>query len=129
MALVDLCVWIDYFQDRMTPATDALDVLLINNTALVGDLIATEVLQGFKSQKTFDDVVGFFDVIGIYPIMDPHIAVLAAQNYRFLRARGITPHGTLDTLIATRCIRDGITLLTSDRDFEPFAVHLGLRLV
>ncbi len=128
MALVDLCVWIDYFQDRITPATDALDVLLIQNTALVGDLIATEVLQGFKSQKTFDSVVMFFNVIGIYPIMDAHLAVQSAQNYRYLRARGITPRKTIDTLIATRCIKDGIALLTSDRDFDPFAEHLGLKL-
>lgn len=33
----------------------------------------------------------------------------------------------MDALIATRCIEDGLTLLHSDRDFAPFAKHLGLR--
>lgn len=34
---------------------------------------------------------------------------------------------TMGTLIATRCIEDGLTLLHSDRDFAAFAQHLGLR--
>jgi hypothetical protein len=36
---------------------------------------------------------------------------------------------TIDTLIATRCIEDGFSLLHSDRDFEPFVEHLGLKSV
>ena len=34
---------------------------------------------------------------------------------------------TIDTLIATRCIADNLTLLYSDRDFDPFVPHLGLK--
>jgi predicted nucleic acid-binding protein len=34
---------------------------------------------------------------------------------------------TIDTLIATWCIREGVALLTGDRDFAPFVVHLGLK--
>ncbi len=36
---------------------------------------------------------------------------------------------TIDTIIATRCIESGDTLLHCDRDFEPFVTHLGLRTV
>ena len=52
---------------------------------------------------------------------------MASDNYRVLRAKGITIRKTIDTLIATRCIEDGMTLLHADRDFAPFAKHLGLR--
>lgn len=55
------------------------------------------------------------------------MALAAADNYRQLRARGITVRKTIDNLIATRCILDGIELLYSDRDFDPFVEHLGLR--
>jgi hypothetical protein len=41
--------------------------------------------------------------------------VLAAKNFRKLRARGITVRKTIDTVIATRCIFDGLELLHSDR--------------
>jgi predicted nucleic acid-binding protein len=54
--------------------------------------------------------------------------VKASQNYRALRAMGITIRKTIDTLIATRCIEDGLTLLHADKDFVPFAEHLGLKV-
>lgn len=41
---------------------------------------------------------------------------------------GITTRKILDTLMATRCIEDGLTLLHADRDFLPFAEHLGLEV-
>jgi predicted nucleic acid-binding protein len=44
-----------------------------------------------------------------------------------LRSRGITVRKTIDTLIATNCIEKGLTLLYSDKDFDPFVEHLGLR--
>ena len=46
------------------------------------------------------------------------VAPAAAENHRLLRSRGITVRKTIDTLIATRCIRDGYPLLFSDRDFD-----------
>lgn len=59
-------------------------------------------------------------------ICDREIAILAAQHFRALRALGITVRKTIDTLIAARCIANGIPLLFSDRDFEPFVTHRGL---
>ena len=47
--------------------------------------------------------------------------------FRALRSLGITVRKTIDTVIATRCIASGLTLLYSDRDFDPFVQHLGLR--
>jgi predicted nucleic acid-binding protein len=49
------------------------------------------------------------------------------MNYRKLRVLGVTVRKTIDTVIATRCIENGLTLLHNDRDFDPFVTHLGLR--
>ena len=57
------------------------------------------------------------------------IAIQAAKNFRELRRRGVTVRKAIDTVIATRCIESGYDLLHSDRDFDPFARHLGLRVV
>jgi hypothetical protein len=57
------------------------------------------------------------------------LAIEAARNFRRLRALDITVRKTIDTVIATRCILDGLELLHSDRDFDPFEQHLGLRCV
>jgi predicted nucleic acid-binding protein len=55
------------------------------------------------------------------------IAVQAAKNLRILRAKGVTIRQTIDTIIATRCISDGLSLLYRDKDFDPFVRYLGLR--
>jgi predicted nucleic acid-binding protein len=57
------------------------------------------------------------------------IAIQAARNSRALRKLGVTVRKTIDTVIATRCIESRYRLLHSDRDFDPFAQHLGLRVV
>ncbi len=50
----------------------------------------------------------------------------AAQNYRALRAKGITPRKTIDIIIGTHCIVHGVPLLHADRDFDVLEGELGL---
>ena len=57
------------------------------------------------------------------------IAIQATKNFRALRRLGVTVRKTIDTVIATRCIESEYDLLHNDRDFDPFAKHLGLRAV
>ena len=53
MILIDSSVWIDYFNGNKTAQTDWLDSSLGNTPIIIGDLILTEVLQGFQSDKDF----------------------------------------------------------------------------
>lgn len=55
------------------------------------------------------------------------LALVRAAEVR--RTARVTARKTLATVIATRCIESGYPLLHSDRDFEPFVRHLGLRVV
>jgi hypothetical protein len=57
------------------------------------------------------------------------IAIQAAKNVRALRVLGVTVRKAIDTVITTRCIKSGYDLLHNDRDFDPFAQDLGLRVV
>ena len=94
----------------------------------IPDLSVTEVLQGARSERDFRFILSLIGRVPVVPITDAHVAVEAARNYRHLRVKGFTVRKTIDTLIATRCILDGHELLHSDRDFDPFVEHLGLRL-
>lgn len=127
MILVDSSVWIDYFRGTVTRESDALDALLGRESLLIGDLILTEVLQGFSSNKEFNQAKRLLSTLTPVDLGGHEIAVEAARNFRTLRALGVTTRKTIDTIIATRCIHDGYTLMHSDRDFEPFVQHLGLR--
>ena len=129
MILVDSTVWIDYFCGTPTAQAEKLDSLLGAEPLAVGDLILTEVLQGFASDRDFRQAKKLLTSLLIVDLGGSDVAVRAAENYRILRARGITVRKTIDTIIATRCIESGYALLHRDRDFDPFVTHLGLRTV
>ena len=127
MILVDSSVWIDYFRGKLTPQTEKLDSLLGQQPLAIGDLILTEVLQGFDDDRDFKSARTLLTSLMVVELGGQEIAVQAAKNFRTLRRRGFTVRKTIDTVIATRCIEDGYDLLHADRDFDPFVKHLGLR--
>jgi predicted nucleic acid-binding protein len=125
--LIDSSVWIDYFRGRASPQTDRLDALLDAETVATGDLILAEVLQGFGADRDFRQAKILMSAFPVLDLGGREIAVAAAQNFRALRARGVTTRKTIDTIIATYCIAHRLPLLFSDRDFEPFVEYLGLQ--
>jgi predicted nucleic acid-binding protein len=127
--LVDSSVWIDYFRGTVTPQSERLDALLGSELLAIGDLILAEVLQGFASDRDFNQAKELLTALHVISLGGQDIAIQAARNYRKLRSIGISVRKTIDTVIATRCIENQYTLLHSDRDFEPFVQHLGLRSV
>jgi len=129
LILVDTSVWIDYFNGTITPQTDILDNLLGYQPLAIGDLILTEVLQGFANERDFQRATQLLTSLTAVELGGQGIAIQAARNFRALRKLGVTVRKTIDTIIATHCIESGHDLLHNDRDFDPFAKHLGLRVV
>jgi predicted nucleic acid-binding protein len=129
LILVDSSVWIDYFRGTITAQTGKLDRLLGHEPLAIGDLILTEVLQGFDNQRDFNAAVKMLTSLTVVELGGREIAIQAARNFRALRRLGVTVRKTIDTVIATRCIESRYDLLHNDRDFDPFAKHLGLRVV
>ena len=127
MILVDSSVWIDYFRGTVTPETERLDSLLGSELLCVGDLVLAEVLQGFNTDKEFNQARKLLTSLEVVDLCGQEMAIQAARNFRTLRQMGITVRKTIDTLIATTCIEHDFALLFSDRDFDPFVEHLGLR--
>jgi predicted nucleic acid-binding protein len=126
--LVDSSVWIDFFRGTNTPQTERLEELLTIETLTIGDLILTEVLQGFNNNKDFNDARRELTRLDVIELGGAEVAIKAAQNFRTLRKLGFTIRKTIGTVIATKCIEDGYALLHNDSDFEPFVKHLGLRV-
>jgi predicted nucleic acid-binding protein len=129
LILVDSSVWIDYFNGVATGPTERLDYLLDRERLAIGDLILTEVLQGFDSDRDFDNARKLLSSLLTVELGGPHIAIQAAKNFRALRKLGVSVRKTIDTIIATRCIESGYVLLHNNRDFDPFVKYLGLRVV
>lgn len=129
MIVVDSSVWIDFFNGAATRQTDLLDQLLGSQPILTGDLILTEVLQGFREEADLRNARAAMGTLIFEPMVGRQIALASAHNYRMLRTRGITPRKTIDMLIATFCIENGHEFLHADRDFEPMSEHLGLTVL
>lgn len=128
MILVDTSVWIDYFNGIESEYTNSLDQLLTADTILLGDIILTELLQGFDSDKDFLLAKRALDPLDCVHIGGKSLAVQAASNFRFLRSRGITIRKTVDMLIASWCIEHQVSLLHNDRDFDQIATLLPLQI-
>lgn len=129
MLVVDTTVWVDYFNGQVNPETEYLDRTLSEELILVGDLILAETLQGFRSDRDFQQAQAALAKFEQAEMVNIRLAQQSAQNYRKLRKSGITIRKTIDCLIATFCIAENHTLLHRDSDFDPFEEHLGLQVV
>jgi predicted nucleic acid-binding protein len=125
--LVDTSVWIDYFNGVESEQTGVLDAALQEGLVAIGDLIFLEILQGFKADRDYERAKTTLQTLDQYELLGHGRVTQCAENYRALRKKGITVRKTADVSIATFCINNRMPLLFSDRDFNPFVEHLGLR--
>ena len=127
MILVDSSVWIDFFNGVPTPETDRLDALLGQDDVATGDLILVEVLQGIRNDSDFRAVKRALSEFPSFDLLGHERAARVAMRYRRLRRNGVTIRKTVDVVIASFCVDEGIRLLFSDRDFLPMVKYLGLQ--
>lgn len=129
MILVDSSVWIDYFNGKKTGKTDWLDAALGNEPIITGDLILTEVLQGFQNDDDFSTARKLLLSFPFMEMVGQELAIKSALNYRFLRKNGVTVRKTIDVMIGTFCIHHHLSLLHDDRDFDPMERLLKLKII
>jgi predicted nucleic acid-binding protein len=108
------------YTKNLTPSTEPLGI---------GDLILTEVLQGFRADKDYELAKRLLTSLSVFDMLGMELAIKSADHFRYLRKRGISIRKTVDVIIATFCIETQHSLLFSDKDFLPFVEHLGLRAV
>jgi len=127
--LVDSSVWIDYFNGKITDKTDWLDSAIGDKEIIVGDIILTEVLQGFQNDTDFRTAQKLLLEFPFMEMVGQELAIKSALYYRLLRKNGVTVRKTIDVLIGTFCIHYHISLLHDDRDFEPMEKYLKLKTI
>ena len=129
MVLVDSSVWINYFNGKDTWQTEILDQMLLQIPLFTGDLILTEVLQGFREESEYKKAKEVMSILTCKQLGGYEIAVKSAENYRKLRKKGITVRKTIDVIIGTFCINENIPLLHDDKVFEPMVKYLALKSI
>lgn len=128
MIVVDSSVWIAVLRGIATPQSTRLKTVPRASDILLGDIVLLELLQGARNDEHAAGIQKRLATFEVVPMLSPPIAEKAAGNFRRLRSKGITIRKTVDLIIGTYCIEHGHSLLHADRDFDPMAEHLGLRI-
>lgn len=128
MIVVDSSVWIAALRGIDTPQSLRLKTIPKARSILLGDIVLLEILQGAQNDGNAANLQKRLAPFQVVPMLSPEIAIKAAENFRRLRAKGITIRKTADLIIGTYCMEHGHSLLHADRDFDPMAEHLGLRI-
>ena len=125
MYLVDTSVWVDVF--RRPPRVDLESTIGVE--AVVTCLpVLQEVLQGFRDERAFRVAR---DAMLAFPIVEAPLETAAFEEavdlFRLARRAGVTVRSSVDCLIAVRAVRNGLTVLHHDRDFDQLARIAPLR--
>src|SRR5260370_9306565 len=94
MIVIDSSVWIDYFNGRPTAEADLLDRLMGRALLVIGDLIMTEVLQGFASANQFRRAEKISPAPDFWPKAGQPLPIAPPHNPRPLSAPRATPPHT-----------------------------------
>jgi len=117
--LVDTSVWIEHF--RRSSRID-LDAVLDLDEVVTCLPVVQEVLQGFDDHGAYTLARG---AMLAFPIVESPLSdgvyLLAVDLYRSARRAGLTVRSSVDCLIGACALRNSLTVLHLDRDFDALA--------
>ena len=89
-------------------------------------LVLQELLQGFSGPKAREAILNYFSAL---PLLTPNRRdhIEAAEVRNACRRAGLQL-GTIDALLAQLCIRNNLTMLTTDEDFSRVAQRFPLKV-
>lgn len=118
MYLIDTSVLIDFLKGKESKQTIKLEKIILHKIPFgISAFTYQELLQGAKDQQEFDKLHRYLSTQKIYyPSANSYKN--AATIFFNCRKSGITIRSTIDTLIATTAIENGLILLCSDKDFK-----------
>jgi predicted nucleic acid-binding protein len=81
--LVDTSVWIDFFNENVSPESDILQELIENNDAVyICPAIYQEILQRIRNDKTFEEIKGILQDFNMLDFEITDVTNIAIDIYR-----------------------------------------------
>lgn len=124
MILVDSSAWIEFLRDTGSPTCEEVDRLLDSDIA-ISDPILTEVLAGARDERHLHQLRGLLGRAHAVHC-GPADFDAAAMLYRRCRRGGETVRRLVDCLIAAVAIRESLSVLHADSDFDALERHTEL---
>jgi len=128
--IVDTSAWVEYLRATGSPTHLAIRDAVASDAPLATPApVVMELLAGCGSEEAvapLQRMLARFEILDVEGLADFEDA---ASIQRACRRRGETVRSMIDCLIAAIALREARPLLTTDRDFDVVARHLGLELV
>ena len=116
MVLVDTSVWIEVFR---RPAGLSLPAVADLEEVVTCLPVVQEVLQGFRDEAAFRTAR---EAMLALPIVESplrqEVYEEAVELFRAARRAGLTVRSSVDCLVATCALRNGLTVLHHNRDYS-----------
>jgi predicted nucleic acid-binding protein len=125
--LVDSSAWIEFQRATGSPADRRLtDAIEAEEPLATTGLVVLEILAGARDERHAGDLRRLLDRCRFLPLEEPSDHEAAAALYRACRREGTAVRRLPDCLIAAVAIRNGISLMHRDADFDAIARHSPL---
>lgn len=130
MVIVDTSVWIDLLRGAFSTRAMRLSEILEDpqRDVALTDVIFMELLRGVTREGQVPKLASQLQAFPILRLRGLEDFDRAAELSRAARRTGISLRSSLDLLIATICVRDGLPILHADRDFDRLASCTPLRV-
>ncbi len=124
--LIDTSAWIEFLRDTPSPVCTRVDELLGAEFA-VCEPARMEVLAGARDERHLNDLRRLL-ARGTFLAAVSIDYEEGAALYRTCRRAGETVKRMIDCLIAAIAIRNSVSVLHCDNDFDVLARHTSLRI-
>jgi predicted nucleic acid-binding protein len=122
LIVVDTSAWLEFLRGTQSSAHMTVRSLLTERAELaVTEVVVMEVLAGVRSERERRAVRRQLLALPLLELRGIADYERAAELYRALRSRGITPRQLTDVLIALCAIDARAAILHADRDFDAIA--------
>lgn len=127
--IVDTSAWVEYLRATDSPTHLALREAVASDASIASPSpVVMELLAGCRTEEAagrLQRMLARFEILDVEGLADFEDA---AYIQRTCRRRGDTAPSMIACLIAAIALREGRPLLTTDRDFDVIARHVGLEL-
>lgn len=129
MILVDSSAWIEFLRGSDHPAHRTLRHHLAGGSDIATtEIVVMELLAGVSAtakRKRLRDTLLALPLLRLGDLRDFEAA---ADLYRTCRSKGTTLRSLTDCLIASVAVRESVSVLHNDRDFDAIARHSRLKV-
>lgn len=129
MTLVDTSAWVEYLRGTGSAADRAVHDLIASGEAVaLAEPVVMELLAGAGNEAQAQALRRMLLSFDCRPTAGVADFEEAARIYRACRHAGRTVRSLTDCLIAAVALRDGLRVLSADRDFEAISAVTGMAL-